>query len=309
MTAGTPRRVIRLGTRGSGLALIQTRLIASLLETRDPDIETVERVIATRGDHDRTSPLPAIGGKGVFTEELERALRTGDIDVAVHSLKDLPVEPAADLVLGAIPLRADARDALVSRHRSIEALPEGAVVGTSSVRRAAQLRSLRPDLEVRALRGNVETRVARVREGALEAAILAAAGLHRLGLDAEIAELLPIDVFLPAPGQGALAVQCRADDTVVLAALASIDDARIRAATTAERAFLAALGGGCSMPISALAETSDGGTGLHLRGQVSARDGSRVVNVAAAGGLDEAAAVGHRLAGEALRLGAAELLA
>ena len=306
---GDPRRVVRLGTRGSALALAQTRQIASLLCARHHDIDTREHIIGTRGDRDRDTPLPAIGGKGVFTEDLELALRNGEIDAAVHSLKDLPVSPAAGLCIAAIPVRVDARDALVASVPSIEALPPGAVVGTSSVRRAAQLRCLRHDLRVQALRGNVETRVRKVRDGELSAVIVAAAGLLRLGLEAEIAALLPLEPFLPAPGQGALAVQCRSDDVCIIALLATIDDATLRAATTAERAFLAGLGGGCSMPISAFAETTADGNRLYVRGMVCSPDGDRVLRVAAEAGLDDAGALGHRLAEDALRLGAAQLFA
>jgi len=306
MTVG-PRRVVRLGTRGSALALTQTRQVASLLLARHPGIDTREHIIGTRGDRDLETPLPAIGGKGVFTEDLERALRAGEIDAAVHSLKDLPVSPAAGLTIAAIPVRVDPRDALVSSFPSIAALPSGAIVGTSSVRRAVQLGLVRRDLCIQPLRGNVETRVRKVREGALSAIIVAAAGLLRLGLEAEIAALLPLEPFLPAPGQGALAVQCREDDAGTRALLASIDDATLRAATTAERAFLAGLGGGCSMPISALAESN--GTRLFVRGQVCAAAGERALRVAVEAGLDDAEAAGHRLAEDALRLGAAELLA
>ncbi|MCI0435227.1 MAG: hydroxymethylbilane synthase [Gemmatimonadetes bacterium] len=308
MTRGVPRRAVRLGTRGSALALTQTRLVASLLRSQHPSIEFTERVIGTQGDRDRETPLPAIGGKGVFTEDLEKALRAREIDAAVHSLKDLPVDTAADLVIAAVPVRADARDALVSTYDSIAAMPAGATVGTSSVRRAALLRWVRRDLCITPLRGNVETRVGRVRSGALEAIIVAAAGMLRLGLEAEITTMLPVEPFLPAPGQGAIAVQCLADDAGMVTLLGVIDDARARAETTAERAFLRILGGGCSMPISALAEAGNGHD-LLIRGLVCSADGERVLRVSAEGALDDAERTGLRLGEQALRLGAAELIA
>jgi hydroxymethylbilane synthase len=272
-------------------------------------VRTELLVIRTQGDVDTETPLPEIGGKGAFTERLEQALRDGGIDLAVHSLKDLPIEPSNGLRVGAIFGREDARDVLVSRNgATLAGLPPGAAVGTSSTRRAAQLRAARPDLDVRPIRGNVETRIAKVDAGICEATVLAAAGILRLGLAARISEYLAPETFLPAPGQGALAVQCREDDDEVCVLLAPIDDPLLRAATDAERAFLRGLGGGCSMPVAALAE-ADGTQALVLRGFVGAANGTRAIRVRAGGALADAQALGERLAQEALGKGAAALLA
>ena len=216
-------------------------------------------MIATAGDRTqaRGEPLPEIGGKGLFTAELERALREGEIDLAVHSLKDLPTEDADGVVVGAVTRREDVRDCLVARERLAGRPGEGAVVGTSSLRRAAQLRALRPDLEIRSIRGNVDTRIGKVRAGEYDAALLAAAGIRRLGLEQEVTEWLAPETMLPAPGQGALAIQCRAGDDAMLALLAELDDPAARAETTAERAFLRALGAGCAAPVAALANGDD----------------------------------------------------
>ncbi|MGD8279462.1 MAG: hydroxymethylbilane synthase [Gemmatimonadota bacterium] len=304
----TTSGVLRLGTRGSALALWQAEHVAARLRAGSAVLRVELDVLSSRGDADRVTPLPEIGGKGVFTEHLEHALRDGRIDLAVHSLKDLPVEPAKGLVLGAILGRDDPRDVLVSRDgATLAALPRGAVVGTSSTRRAAQLLAVRPDLEPRPIRGNVETRLEKVRNGTYDAAVLAAAGIARLGLAERITEFLPLDTFLPAPGQAALAVQCRAEDERVRALLETIDEPGLRAATEAERAFLEWLGGGCAVPVAALA-TPDGGDGLVLDGWVGAPDGSRTIRRRGRGEATHAAALGIRLAEQALREGAAELL-
>jgi hydroxymethylbilane synthase len=258
----------------------------------------------TQGDRTQSSgvPLPEIGGKGLFTAELERALRDGVIDVAVHSLKDLPTEDAEGVVVGAICEREDARDCLVSRAGlRLDQLPPAAVVGTSSLRRAAQLLALRPDLDVRSIRGNVDTRIRKVREGEYDAVALAAAGIRRLRLEAEVSDWL--DEVLPAPGQGALAVQCRGDDARVLELLRAIDDAEARATTTAERVFLRELGGGCAAPVAAHATPN--GSVVRLTGLVASPDGREVVRVEGEG---EPVEVGERLAREALAHGADRIL-
>jgi hydroxymethylbilane synthase len=268
----------------------------------------VERPIVTRGDRTQRSgePLPEIGGKGLFTAELEQGLREGTLDLAVHSLKDLPTEDPADVTIGAVCAREDARDCLVSRDGvDLADLPAGAVVGSSSLRRAAQLRHRRRDLEVRSIRGNVETRVRKVRDGEYDATVLAAAGVLRLGLEAEVAEWLSEDVMLPAPGQGALAVQCRAGDERVLELLAAIDDPSARAETTAERAFLQELAAGCTAPVAARGETSRAGD-VRLVALVADPEGTRMVRVSGSGSTTE---VGARLAREALETGADEILA
>ena len=305
MTEPPPRAAVVVGTRGSALALAQTERVCALLEAARPDLATEAHAIVTHGDRTQASgePLPAIGGKGLFTAELEQALRDGGIDLAVHSLKDLPTEEVDGVVLGAVCLREDVRDCLVTRGGVLHELPAGAVVGTSSLRRSAQLRALRPDLEVRSIRGNVETRIRKVHEGDYDAALLAAAGIARLGLEREVAEWLDADVIVPAPGQGALAVQCRAEDVEMLELLAAVDDPGARASTTAERAFLHALGAGCTAPVAAHGTTS--GDAVHLDGLVASPDGREVVRVSGKGEPEE---VGERLARDALHAGAEAIL-
>lgn len=295
-----------VGTRGSALARRQTSCVVELLQAAWPEVACEERPIVTEGDRTQRSgePLPEIGGKGLFTAELEQRLRAGELDLAVHSLKDLPTEDAAGVVVGAVCLRDDVRDCLVSRDGlALAELPAGAVIGTSSLRRTAQLRAMRADLDVRSIRGNVDTRIRKVRDGEFGAAVLAAAGLRRLGLEGDVAEWLSPETMLPAPGQGALAVQCRADDERVLELLAAIDDPEARAATTAERAFLRELGGGCAAPVAAFGRSIAGK--VVLEGLVASPDGIRVVRVAGEGEPEE---VGERLAREALAAGAEQIL-
>jgi hydroxymethylbilane synthase len=296
-----------LGTRASALARAQTERVIELLAAAWPGIACEARPIVTEGDRTQSSgePLPEIGGKGLFTAELENALRVGHIDLAVHSLKDLPTEEPVGIVLGAVCLREDVRDCLVARDGlGLRALREGAVVGTSSLRRAAQLRALRPDLEVRSIRGNVDTRVRKVREGEFDAVVLAAAGILRLGLDDAVTDWLSEETMLPAPGQGALAVQCRADDERVLALLAAIDDPLTRAAASAERAFLRRLGAGCTAPVAAYAQAVNLGH-VRMDGLVATLDGREVVRVSGEGEPEE---LGERLAREALAAGADRIL-
>jgi hydroxymethylbilane synthase len=299
---------IRLGTRGSALALWQTRRIAGWLSASGRVARVDEYVIRTHGDTEQVSPLADIGGSGLFTEELERTLREGGIDAAVHSLKDLPIEDRPGLRTVAICMREDARDILITADgRPLAALTAGSIVGTSSPRRVAQLMQVRPDLEARPIRGNVETRIAKVDSGEFDAVILAAAGVRRLGLESRIAEAFAIDTFTPAPGQGALAVQCRADDDAAIAILDALDDSFARASTDAERAFLGGLGGGCSLPIGAHAIHSEGG--LHLLGFVGSTRGLGAIRVDSDGAIDDARALGHRLAREAIEAGALDLMA
>ena len=308
MSAPPLPAAVTLGTRASALARAQTDLVAARLASVRPALECTTRVISTAGDRTQDSgePLPSIGGKGLFTAELERALRDGAIDVAVHSLKDLPTEDAPGLAIGAVTEREDVRDCLVARTAgSLEELPVGAVVGTSSLRRSAQLAALRPDLEIRSIRGNVDTRIRKVADGEYDAAVLAAAGIRRLRLDHVVTEWLSDETMLPAPGQGALAIQCRVDDRSVLALLAALDDPAARAETTAERAFLRRLGGGCAAPVAALAATTTTPR-VRLQGLVASVDGRQVVRVTGEG---EPADVGERLAEEALSLGADRILA
>jgi hydroxymethylbilane synthase len=301
---------LRGGTRASRLARWQTeRVMEALRRSAGAQCEAVP--IVTEGDRVLDRPLPEIGGKGVFTEALEVALRSGTIDFAVHSLKDLPIEIADDLVIAAVFERADPRDVLIAQAgHTLAGLPRGAAVATSSTRRMAQLRLVRPDLSIAPLRGNVDTRVRRAQAGDVAAIVIAAAGVERLGLQHTVTEYLPFEVMLPAPGQGALAVQCRAADGVTRELLGALDDPLARAATTAERTFLAALGGGCAAPIAALgtARGTADGFQLRLQGLVAAPDGGRAVRVGGDAPIEDAAALATRLAQQALALGARDLL-
>jgi hydroxymethylbilane synthase len=302
---------LNFGTRTSTLARWQTGHIAKALLQRWPQLRVTIHPYNTSGDAQVDAPLPALGGKGAFTAELEAALRDGRIDVAVHSLKDLPVEHAPGLTVGAIVGRADVRDVVVARDgQTLASLPSGAVIGTSSLRRGAQVRARRPDVQTTSIRGNVETRIRKVLDGAYDATILAAAGVERLGLTQYVTEYLSFDVMLPAPGQGALAVQCRADDERTLELLRAIDNAAVRSAVTAERAFLHALDAGCSAPVAAFAELSDTGTialrTIALRGMVAAVDGSSAIEVRGTGA--DAEALGAGLARDARDRGAEALL-
>jgi len=309
---------IVLGTRTSDLALWQTNHIIEQLQVAWPHLHCERMPFITKGDRTQAEgkPLPAIGGKGLFTAELEASLRSGQIDLAVHSLKDLPVEDSPGLTIGAIINRADVRDAFVARNGwTIATLPTGAVVGTSSTRRAAQLAAHRPDLTIRSIRGNVPTRVRKVMDGAYDATLLAVAGLERLGLMEHVTEILPLEIMLPAPGQGALAVQCRADDVATLALLAALDDPRVRTAVNAERTFLHALGGGCSAPVAAYAYSDEKGEGLQLTALVAATNGQKIIRVAKESSQTPttnnniATSLGEAAASEAIALGADKYLA
>ena len=297
---------LRFATRASALARQQTGSVILALQQAWPGLECSEIVISTRGDREITRSLPEIGGKGVFTLELETEILAGRVGAAVHSLKDLPVEDAQGLVIGAIPRRQEARDVLVSpKGFRLETLPAGARVGTSSPRRAAQLLHLRPDLRIEPLRGNVDTRLQKARQGQYEAIILAAAGLIRLGLSAAITEWLPQDVMLPAPGQGALAVQCRSEDAQVRGLLEAIEDPVARLCTQAERAFLAGLGSGCTLPVAAYASPLEDDQ-LLLHGLVASPDGRQVIRVQGIG--EDPLRLGAELARQALEAGARKLM-
>lgn len=299
---------LRLGTRGSQLARWQTDYVAALLQTAWPRMQIATLVITTKGDRTLDTPLPLIGGKGLFTLELEESLRCEEIDIAVHSLKDLPTESPAGLTLGAIPARANPADVLISRAaHTLASLPHGATVGTSSKRRAAQLLAHRPDLHIIDIRGNVDTRIRKVQDadGPYDATVLAYAGVARLERLDVVSEILPFDLMLPAPGQGALGVQCR-DHATARTLLAPICDAETTAAVTAERAFLAALGGGCATPVAALATVEDGV--LRLQGRVTAPDGTQQVDVVVHGSVHCPARVGLDAARQALAQGASGLI-
>lgn len=301
---------LRIGTRRSALALWQTHHVRDALRAHHPGLPVEIVHLTTTGDRVIDRPLPEIGGKGLFTQELEDALRAGTIDLAVHSLKDLPTEMPGEFALVAILARANPFDALVSREGlSLDALPPGATVGTSSLRRRAQLLAARPDLTTDSLRGNVDTRLRKASDpaGPYDAIVLAVAGLDRLGRRDAITQVLDAAVMLPAPGQGAVAVQCRADDDRARALLAPLDDASTRVAVTAERAFLARLDAGCRLPVAALATLDDGS--LRLAGRVSSLDGVQTITATGTASPAEADDLGARLAGEALAQGAEALLA
>lgn len=296
---------LRIGTRRSQLALWQTNFICQQLQTAWQGMTCEIVPFVTQGDRILDKPLAQIGGKGLFTAELEGALCSAEIDLAVHSLKDLPTADPHGLTIGCVPQRADVRDVLIAPSgKKLDALPRGAIVGTSSLRRKAQLLAVRDDLEIRPIRGNVDTRIRKVNSGDYDAIVLAAAGVTRLGLEAHITEWLPTDVMLPAAGQGALGVQCRANDTRILELLAAIEERGARECVVAERTFLAGLGGGCSTPIGAYATSCDGK--ITLQGVVTALDGSR--RVAVQGEDADPVRLGQRLAQAALAQGAQELI-
>jgi hydroxymethylbilane synthase len=290
--------MIRLGTRRSALATVQANHVADLLRALGHEIELVP--ITTTGDVNK-APMQQIGGTGVFVSALRDALFANEIDIAVHSLKDLPTTPLDGLTVGAIPVREDPRDVLIARDGlSLGELQTGALVGTGSLRRQAQLEALGLGLEMTGIRGNVDTRIAMVTDGKLDAVVLARAGLSRLGRLAEVTETLdPIQV-LPAPGQGALGIECRADDVAVLEALAPLEDPATRAAVTAERQLLATLEAGCSAPVGALAEVVEGEDGpeLWLRGALGQDGGVR--RLSANGPVDDPVSLGRALAKELL---------
>lgn len=309
-----------IGSRGSKLALIQAQTVKVALELRNPSLQVILEIIKTSGDVNK-QPLSVIGGKGVFTKELEDALLDGSIDLAVHSLKDLPTTVPEQLVIAAICKREDPRDALVLNGRlevshtydsanssfEIAALPKGAIVGTSSPRRLTQLKHLRNDLIFKELRGNVDTRLRKLDEGDYDALVLACAGLRRLGMENRISAPLTIDQMLPAVGQGAMAIETRAGDVHTLEAVQKVDHKFTRLACIAERAFLRGLGGGCLLPIAAYAIVRD--KQIRLDGLVADADGKKIVRDRASGALDEAEELGSRLAEILLARGADKLLA
>jgi hydroxymethylbilane synthase len=303
--------VLRIGTRGSALALKQAHIVQAALAARGLAGELV--TFTTTGDKRLDEPLSAIGAKGLFTTEIENALRRKKIDCAVHSLKDLATEPSPGLTIAAVLAREDPRDVLVlsstARAVGLGDLPHGSRVGTSSLRRRAQLLALRPDLEVVELRGNVPTRLRKVDDGQVHAAILAAAGLHRLGATQHIAAYLDPPEWLPAPGQGAIAVQARRDDAPVIDALAALTHEPTMHAVRAERAFLAALEGGCQVPIGALVMDAPGtpGDGGTLYGLIADLGGRRVIRGARVVGSDPDAS-GRALADELRGRGADDIL-
>lgn len=311
---------LRLGTRRSALAMAQSRGVAdALFERSGRPVELVE--ITTAGDRS-SAPITSLGSTGVFVSALRDALLAGEIDLAVHSAKDLPTAPADGLVVAATPPRADPRDVLVARDGlSLAGLPAGARIGTGAPRRIAQLRAYRPDLEPTPIRGNVDTRLRKVADGELDAVVLAHAGLARLDRLAEVTEVLDPATVLPAPAQGALAVECRSADAAVVALVATVDDPATHAAVAAERALLAALEAGCSAPVAALGRVGDAGS-LTLHGGVTALDGHKTVRLSTTTDLStypnddypnnaahaDARSAGRRLAADLLDAGAADLM-
>ncbi|MBN1262446.1 MAG: hydroxymethylbilane synthase [Anaerolineae bacterium] len=301
------RDVVRVGTRGSALALWQTTWVVEHLRVLHPHAHFEVIEIRTTGDRVRDRPLFQAGGVGLFVKELEVALLAAEIDLAVHSLKDMPGRVTPGLDIAAMPEREDPRDALVSRlGLTLDALPEGARVGTSSRRRAAQLLAQRPDLEILDIRGNIDTRLRKAAEEPYDAVILAVAGLVRLGLAGRITQVLPPEVMLPAVGQGALAVEIRDDDASTRALVLPLDHPVTRSAVTAERAFMVRLGGGCHVPIGAYAIVDEGG--LWLRGFVASPDGQTVIHGDRRGPVDKPESLGSALAEELLAGGALNLL-
>ena len=311
-------QALRLGTRRSKLAMAQSRQVADAVsQVTGRSVELVE--ITTYGDTSREQ-LAQIGGTGVFVTALRDALLSGEVDFAVHSLKDLPTAQPDDLVLAAIPVREDPRDVLIARDgRTFAQLPDGARLGTGSPRRMAQLNAYAREhgiaIETVPIRGNVDTRIGFVRSGELDGVVLAAAGMKRIGRIEEVTDFLPVDTILPAPGQGALAIECAADNADLVAALGELDDPFTRAAVTAERSLLAALEAGCSAPVGALADlVADGQIvkEMRLRGVVGTTDGSTLVQLSTTGPVpethDQAMALGRELAAEMLAKGAAGLM-
>lgn len=299
---------LTIGTRQSLLALWQSNHIATLLREKYPECEVVLKKIVTKGDRILDVPLAQIGGKGLFTKEIETELADGTIDLAVHSLKDMPTVLPEGLCLTAITKRANVGDAFVSnKYASFEELPLGAVIGTSSLRRKAQLLAARPDLQIMDLRGNVDTRLRKLDEGLYDAIILAAAGLERLGHGDRITALIPPDVCLPAVGQGALAIEARTADDEVRSMLEFLNDLPTKQSTDAERAFLGLLEGGCQVPIGVHADVA--GEQIKIEAIIAALDGSTVLRDTITGKVEDAVALGQQLGKKMLAAGGQEILA
>jgi hydroxymethylbilane synthase len=293
-------RIITIGTRGSALALVQTEQIVALVQQAHPDCRCAIQHISTQGDRVLDRSLTAIGGKGVFVKEIEEALLEHRIDLAVHSFKDLPTQQPAGLIVGAISERADPCDVLVAHDgMTLADLPHGARLGTSSLRRSVQVHALRPDLQLADVRGNVNTRLRKLDEGQYDAIILAAAGLGRLGLGDRATQRFDPALFLPAPGQGALALEMRQDDDEVRELVSALDHPPTRAAALAERAFLSGLGGGCDLPIGAYARPGEADR-LLLRGMRSEVDGSNLQYAELQGSATDPQGLGQTLAAEIL---------
>lgn len=299
---------LKIGTRQSLLALWQSNFIAGELRKEYPNCEVTLKKIVTKGDRILDVPLAQIGGKGLFTKEIEEELLDGTIDLAVHSLKDMPTVLPEGLCLTVITSRANVGDAFVSnKYNSFAELPQGAVLGTSSLRRRAQLLAARPDLKIVDLRGNVDTRLRKLDEGNMDAIILAAAGLQRLGHGDRIKEIIPTSVCLPAVGQGALAIECRTDNTEVREMLAFLNDKATKQATDAERAFLGLVEGGCQVPIGVHAEVQD--NEIKVEAIIASLDGSTVLRNTISGDAEKAVELGQKLGHQMLSEGGQDILA
>ncbi len=296
---------VRIATRRSALAMWQARHVSGLLTAREPGLEVQLLELMTRGDRILDVPLAEVGGKGLFVKEIEDALLRGDAQIAVHSMKDLPANEPPGLVIAAVPVREDPRDALVSHGKKLSELPRGAKVGTASLRRSAQLMALRPDLRIETIRGNVATRLRKIDEG-FDAVVLAYAGLKRLGLADKVVQVFSTEEMLPAVAQGALAIEARQDDAETMRRLAPLEDRTTRIQIEAERGFLRKLQGGCQVPIAGHAEVK--GDGVRLRGLVANLDGTVIIRGERSGPADQAAQVGEELANELLARGAGEIL-
>jgi len=298
--------MIRIATRRSPLAKWQANHVRDLLMAREPGVEVVLHELMTRGDKILEVPLAEVGGKGLFVKEIEDALLNGDAEIAVHSMKDLPAVLAPGLVLASVPVREDPRDALCSpKYKTLDALPKGARVGTSSLRRSAQLKAVRPDLQLEVVRGNVETRLRKASEE-LDAVVLAYAGLRRLGLGDRATQVFETSQMLPAVAQGALALECRSDDAATLKRLAALEDAETRVRIEAERGFLARIEGGCQVPIAGHATVEDGQ--VVFRALVASLDGTRIIRGERRGPAGQAREMGVSVAEELLSRGADEIL-
>lgn len=299
---------LKIGTRQSLLALWQSNHIASLLRQQYPDCEVTLKKIVTKGDRILDVPLAQIGGKGLFTKEIETELLDGTVDLAVHSLKDMPTVLPEGLCLTAITTRANVGDAFVSnKYNSFAELPEGAVLGTSSLRRKAQLLAVRPDLQIVDLRGNVDTRLRKLDEGQMDAIILAAAGLERLGHKGRIKEVIPADICLPAVGQGALAIECRTDNQEVRQMLEFLNNLPTKQATDAERAFLGLIEGGCQVPIGVHAEVEN--DIITINAIIASLDGTTILRDTISGSAQDAEALGKQLGNKMLAEGGKQILA
>lgn len=300
--------MILIGTRGSALALAQTEQMRARLFKSFPDTEISLRIIKTSADRDTTTSIRSGSAVGVFVKELEQALVCGEIDIAVHSMKDMPTKIAEGLRIAAIPEREDARDAFVSNAaKSLSELPAGSLVGTGSVRRQAQILALRPDLRVKDIRGNIDTRLNKLRERSVDALILACAGLKRLGYSDRITDALDFEQMLPAPGQGALAVEMRADDSRIPAVQAALEHTPSSLAVLAERSFLKQMGGGCNVPVAVYASIID--KAMRIEGLVASPDGKRIIRESVEQGIEAAQEAAIFLAERILNRGGRKILA